>query len=252
MNKAMRKALKEAFDAPNPLHRDSFFAETKIKQTLPMVSMTMTAFVLTQAAYVRKWIWLLDVCILGAALFCAMFIPHDMLWYISAMTPLLALMLITESGRSETYGMSEFEMAARFSLRSVVLARLEILGAANFVLLCLLLPLACAHTDIPMIRAGVYMLFPYMLAAYAGLLITRMVHGREAVYFCVGIAVFISFLSISVHETWSLSFLYEQECLGWWVAGGILLSAGIFREWHQKIWKTEEVLQKNLCRAGSN
>lgn len=44
--------------------------------------------------------------------------------------------------RSESYGMAELELSARFPLKSVVLARLGILGVFNSVLICLLIPFA--------------------------------------------------------------------------------------------------------------
>ncbi len=60
------------------------------------------------------------------------FASENTVWIVSAFTPFLALLLIAESTKSAIYGMNELEMSARFSLKSVVLARLIILGVFNF------------------------------------------------------------------------------------------------------------------------
>ena len=57
----------------------------------------------------------------------------DVLWIISALIPFIAMSILTENARSGIYLMAELEMAARFSLKSVILARMEILGKTSVI-----------------------------------------------------------------------------------------------------------------------
>lgn len=52
------------------------------------------------------------IALMGARAF-----EKDVLWVISALIPFIALSLVTENARSNTYSMAEFEMSARFSLK---------------------------------------------------------------------------------------------------------------------------------------
>lgn len=233
MDRKLKTAVRKAFEPPAPTHGQAFWREHR------QPPITMAAFVYTQAFYIRKWVWMLDLCVFVAALSGAAYIGKDMLWCICAMTPLLALALLTENGRSESCGMAEFEMATRFSLRSVILARMGILGLTDGVLLCLLAGLGRFYGGVPLAQAGVYMICPYLLTAFLGMWAARVIHGRESAYLCVGIAVAVSLLCVFTHFSWPV--LYERRYFSWWTVCFLLLCVGIVRE-SCHIIKREEVL----------
>lgn len=233
MNKELKKALKKNFEAPAPQRKNKFLCDI---QTPPINNFE---FICLQARYIRKRTWGFSMLVFTVALIGAEYLEKDMLWCISAFMPLLALSVITESGRSTTYGMAEFELSTRFSLKSVVLARLGILGAANFILVCLLIPFACMDSKTTILQTGIYILFPYLLTTFLGLWVARMVHGKEAIYLCTGIAVCISAGNIMLYQ--SISILYKEQCLIWWIVALILLSIGTARECYQTIMQTEEL-----------
>lgn len=130
------------------------------------------------------------------ALFSAYFMEKDTLWSISACIPFVALSAITENNRSSVYRMAELEMATRFSLKNVVLARLGIIGTMHLLLIALLCPFVYIDQAAITIHAGVYLLVPYLLTTFLSLTCTRKLHGPEATYLCMGIAVTISGLNI--------------------------------------------------------
>ena len=139
MNNQLKERIQKAFVAPklDQKKKDTFL------KTLLQPKMSMFRFVLSQASYIRKITWYLSGLILLVALFGAYNISQDTLWVVSAIVPVLGLLAVTEGNRSMMYGMSEFELSTRFSLRSVVLAKMSILGLSNFALqnrsICLLL-----------------------------------------------------------------------------------------------------------------
>ena len=51
MNKELKNALKESFDIPLPTRKKEFF------RNVPKPSISNLEFIVTQAAYIRKWAW---------------------------------------------------------------------------------------------------------------------------------------------------------------------------------------------------
>lgn len=228
-----KKELRRAFAAPPPRRKREFLRQWQ------MPRMSVFRFLLTQVGYIRKWVWWVSAFIFAAAVVGAGVLSRNMLWEISAMTPLLALAAVCESGRSECYEMAELELATRFSLRSVTMARMCILGAENLVLLCLLTLLGLWHSGFPSPAAGVYTLTPFLLTSFWGLYALRRIRGREGIYVCVGLALFIS---VSVFFTRdNIPALYRESCLSWWIAGALALCAGIGTQYAKMIKRTEEL-----------
>ena len=77
--------------------------------------------------------------------------------------------VVTEQNRFHIFLMSELEMAARFSLKSVVLARMEILGIVHLLVLLFLIPVCARLHGTSVFQTGLYLLVPYLLTADAGL-----------------------------------------------------------------------------------
>ncbi|MDE7274117.1 MAG: hypothetical protein K2N95_13825 [Lachnospiraceae bacterium] len=222
MKQELIKELKRAFEAPAPLHKKAFL------RTLEQTKISMPVFVLSQIGYIRRWIWIISVLIFVISMVEAARLSAETVWVISALMPLLALTVVSESGRSENCEMAELEMATRFSLRSVTLARLGILGAENLIILSLLLPIEIWRQGLGVLQAGVYILLPYLMMTFVGLSIVRRIRGREAVYICVGIAVCISFLVITLHS--STLQLYQAGDFVWWTVILSLLCIGTARQ----------------------
>lgn len=234
MNEILKKELKDAFEVPPPMHKKEFL------QQLHKPGIGVQEFVILQVGYIRKWVWAVSALIFMVSLVGAVMLSVDMLWSIAAFTPLLALAIISESGRSENCEMAELEMATRFSLRSVVLARLGILGIENLVLLALLLPLGLWNNLLKPIQAGIYILVPYLLTTWVGLWVLRKYRNKEAMYFCSGVAACISILSIFFHDNFLQA--YQDNFFGWWCAGAALLGIGVVKQYINIIKGTEELI----------
>lgn len=106
MNKKLKKALQNAFEPPKPIHEKEF-----IKQ-FPQPTISTLSFVLSQIRYIQKYVWIVSFAVFLIALMGARAFEKDVLWVISALIPFIALSLVTENARSNTYSMAEFEMSA--------------------------------------------------------------------------------------------------------------------------------------------
>ncbi len=232
MNRDMKERLKEYFAAPEPQRKEQFL------NSLPAEPVGLSDFLLIQAAYIPKWVWGLSVLIFVLALAGAAVLKKDMLWCVSACMPIFALALVAESGRSERWGMAELEMSARFSLKSVVLARLGILGLADLLLFFLLLPLARMNGGSTLFETGVYMLCPYLLTVFLGLWASRIVHGRECAWVCGAIALGVASGNALLYQT--IQGFYARHNFPYWVLAFALLSLGAAKQCIETIKQKEE------------
>lgn len=235
MNKQLKQKIKKAFEVPEPNRLE----KARFLRTLPQPQISMRQFVFTQVAYIRKWTWLLSVLLLFPAWLGAFYIEKNTLWIVSALVPFLGLLAIKENTRSMFYGMSELEMSARFSLRSIILARMGVLGALDALIFCCMVPLCCRGNDFSMLQTGNYLLVPYLLMVNIGLWITRRFHSKEAIYGCMGVAVLISGANAGVH--FLADFIYHFSYMKWWVALSVFLIGRMIYEAYCTIKQTEEL-----------
>lgn len=233
MKRPWKEDLRQAFEAPEPLRKEEFL------QRFAKPSMSSFEFVRIQLMYIRKWIWVLSATIFIISLAAAACLKVDMVWVISALTPILALTIISESGRSQTYEMAELEMATQFSLKSVILARLGIVGIENVVLLCLMVPIGILNSVVSPLQAGLYIVVPFLLTTFCGLYTVRRFRGREASYICTGIACIVSFSMVFCHG--NLPEIYEETYVIWWIAAVIILGAETGKQCYKMINRMEEL-----------
>ncbi len=222
------RALRAASPAPDPARKRAFL------RSLPVPPVSHTAFILGQAGYVRRSVWAVSLGVFALALAVGRTMPADGLWIGAALTPFAAMAAVTELGRPALYGMEELELASRFGLRSVTLARMGFIGLAHLVLLVLLAALGGGDV----LRRGTYLLVPYLLTDLLCLELSRRVRGKEALYACAGAAVLVAGLAAALHARWGA---YAPRNFRWWLLalGGTAALTG--REYSKTIRKTEEL-----------
>lgn len=233
-NRSLERQLSLLFQAPEPRERETFLAGR------PRTSIRHVDFVLAQAAYIRKWVW-----VLSGAVFCLLVgmtaqWQQDSLWIASGMMPFLALLAVQEQNRSGVYGMTELELATRFSLKSVVLARMGLLGGFHLALLGLLLPLLVGYGQTGILRTGVYLLVPYLLTTFLSLVWSRKVRGREILFLCLGTAVLVSSLQMVGR---GLPGWYGERFFRWWLLVLALLAAGNGWEYYQAACRADRAYE---------
>lgn len=234
MNRQLKKEIKKAFAAPKPDRRE----KARFLNRLPRSRISMLQFVLVQTAYLRKRTLFLSVLLLFPALAGSLDIDLDILWTVAALVPFLGMLAVAESTRSAMYGMAEFEMSARFSLKSVVLARMSILGLLDVILLCCAIPLCCISSDITILQTGTYLFVPYLLTVNVSLWLTRRFHGRGVIYACMSVAVLVSAANAWLHI--AADFVYQFAYVKWWTLLAGLLAGVTIYETNCMIKRTED------------
>lgn len=266
-DRELKRALKSIYQPPMPQNKNVFLDRIESKQ------LTVRRFVYFQLRYIRPWVWLLSAGIFLIALlalnrnssdagqwmsFEAFYrvSPSDVqewiasgqlhgvwngrrhsVWMVSALIPFAAFSTIVEISRSSRFKMDELELASRFSLKTVMLARLGALGGGNLILLLLLSPFVKMRWDLPVLEIGFYMLCPYCLTAFCCLCIVRCWHGKANLYVCAIVTCMVSLLCMVID---AMSFSLERYVnLPSCMIATLLLLALMVRECKKFVLNTE-------------
>lgn len=229
IRKQEKEMLRQMFATPEPKRKKAFL------RTLPRQEVGLGTLLLSQVAYIRKWVWAVSFLLFGSVVALSQYMKLESIWVLSAVMPFGALLLVLEFARSTAYGMTELEMTSRFSLRTILLARMSMLGAAQFLGL---IPVAMV-LGMQFLKNGVYSLVPYLLTAVFGLIAVRRLPGRENMYVCGGISAFVCALC-------PISRLYVPNLYGaegsiWWMLAAVLLALVLMKEYGKTMKHLEEL-----------
>ncbi|MCM1127790.1 MAG: hypothetical protein NC429_15125 [Lachnospiraceae bacterium] len=234
MKKELKRLLQQAMEAPEPERKQEFLS--KIENLRRNTGGGYGKFVAGQFFFIGKWSWCWSFGILLAAIFVCHYADKDVLWALSALVPFLAVSLMAEGLRSEICGMAELEMATRFSLRSLLLARMTIMGAVHLLLLGVNIFLGHRQGGIALFQTGVYLLVPYLFTNTAGLLMARKVRGRECIYGIFAVAAAVAVFPFVA------KLFYREELFIWWLAALIIFASLTIKGWKRQIEGQEEYL----------
>ena len=228
LSKKEKEQLKQAFSIPEPKNKKRFL------HTLPKQKVSLSTLIFSQAAYIRPWVWMFSFLVFGVVILAAQHVEQDVIWVLSAVMPFAALMLVLEFAKSSAYGMTELEMSSQFSLRTILLARMVMIGMVQLAGLLFSVPMA----GMILFANSVYLFVPYLLTTLLGLAAVRRIQGKEGMFVCGSISV-----AVSVVAPMSRCFapvLYEQENRIVWVLALILLFVGIRKEYKITMNRLEE------------
>ena len=216
MSPEFKTNLAKAFAAPPPRKKQEF-----VKKMRP-VKISAFAILRLQASYIRTVCWILPAMILPVVLLGLWQNLEGTIHITDAFTPFLAAVGILETWRSYTYRMSELEQATRFSLRTVVYARMLLTGCAGSAMILLSSAVLASHFRVSFLLTAARIMIPYLLTMSLGLRVERTVYGRNNPYCSFVIAVSIAALAL-----WSdaAPISFAAALSGGWV---IALAAGLF------------------------
>lgn len=234
MKAELKNILRETMEAPAPERKQEFLQRMKERQSHLRIG--YGRFVAEQVFYIGKWGWCCSFGIFFMALWMSRYTGKNVLWVFSAIIPFLAVSFMAEGLRSEICGMAELEFATRFSLKSLILARMAIMGTVHLLLLGLTTFLGYRQGDLSFGHTGVYLLVPYLLTNAAGLYLARRIRGRECIYGILAVAAVVAVLPSAA------KILYQEELFAWWLAALLLFSVLTVKEWRRNVERWEEYI----------
>jgi len=211
MDKKLKRALNDVYRAPAPTRKTAFLQQHHRRE------LGRWELVAVQAGYIRWWIWVASLVLFGLILWTTSAQTVKWRWWgVAAFTPFLALLVVSENGRSRFYNMDELELACRIPRRSVLLSRMVVLGLFHLALLTgLTLPLT-VRDAIGIVQAGVYLLTPYLLTAALSMELTRRIRGWGGLPACGSVAALVSVFGVLLANIRPA--LYQRENLSLWLA----------------------------------
>lgn len=245
MEKSFSKDIwEEVFSAPGPERKAEFLVylekENSRRSSPAKTSLKIGSFLLSQVPYIRKRVYLISLVVLAASVLAADYAGTASIWYIAAMMPFIALCMVSESARSEIYGMAELEMASRFSIKSILLARFGTIGLVHMILLCILIPIVRYSTLLSFVQVGIYLLVPYLAASVLEFVAIRRFRGKEAISVCMGISVMVSLSNYMLESLFKILFGAKHFII--WIVLAVYLTGKVIQEYRNIICRNEEWL----------
>jgi len=238
MDRNRKKQLESLFEAPKPVDKRRFFREMKPEP------IGMWHILRVQFSYISKWSWGVAVLLLGIVVYISCFCEQELelLGIVLSIMPFLALTAISESVRSSMYDMEELEMSSRFSLKSIMLARMAVVGMED-VLLALFFAwiVRGEYSGITgqgsFSRTVLYLFVPYLLSAFGSLWIVRNFAGKEGLYACAVLAPAVSVAAF--RSVINFQWIYQERYLPVWLGITVVLGRLTFKENMKMLQMTE-------------
>ena len=221
--------LNEAFRAPEPSGKRAFLKNFRPREV------SLFEMIWQQAAYIRVTVWLLALLVVAVAAAGAVMGLESTLNAVAMLMPFTAAVAVGEANRSRRCGMSEIEMVTRFSLKSVVLARMTLLGAAALVVLLIAAPVTAMVTHDGTVLTAVRMVIPYLLTMSISLPIERSALGRKTDLSSLAVASVVAFLIYYLSNFGGAAFTGYLEAVGRW---GVLIVIALLALTVMQQWKT--------------
>ncbi len=228
--------LKKLCTAPGPEGKRGFFGRLEEKGLLcrQPVAMNHGEFLAGQLCYINKWIWVLSGVLLAFLIWCC---SQDTGNYPFALTPLLAGGMLVETGRSHRWKMDEMEYAARFSLRSIVLARMFLVGLVDTAGLLIVMAAVWPYLTYSLFRVFLYLMVPYLTASFLGSVYERK-RRRDAGFGSLVICLLSS--AVYAAAPFFARYLYEERLTFVWTAAFLLLACGFALNVREYLHEMEE------------
>lgn len=230
MERRRKEQMIAYFEAPKPERKQAFIR----RMGVPRID--ITRLVIMQARYISKWVWISSVLLCGMTYAITFFMEEKYVSAIIALIPFLVMFSVTESMRSYRYKMEELELSTRFSLKSIVMARMLMLGIGNLLVLVIVTVLLENRVELHML----HVLTPYFLTAGGGLYIVRKISGNESVFFCFLLAMVVS--ALRVWLPWRFSAILLPQFVPIWALVCILAMLITARESYRTIRMTEDLI----------
>ena len=227
MKNELKDALNIAFYAPEPKNKQEFLKNIRPREV------SIPEMLLQQVRYIRLSVWAISLAFITFALIGSWMQLPETDELIPVLMPFLAVVSVLENRRSKKFGMTELEMVTRFSLRSVIFARMIILGVAFLLILVITAPVVATAFGGEIIVTAVHMLIPYLLTMIISLQVERSSLGRKLEYGSLSVAALIAVYMIWMRNLdTALINRYAQIIRNWGFLIVIILAAvTVYEQW---------------------
>lgn len=195
------------------------------------IRMSYVEFFLDQIRFIRKQTWFLKMGWLAFMMY--LVISHlvelngEMISLLAIGSPILFLINVRDIYSICMPDLVELHLSARNSMEKVLLARLLLFGIIDLFCLAGTAFFASSLNETGIWQIIIYSCVPYNLTCLGCMYIINR-KAEDILLYCVSYSVFLSiiFTILRRHE----DIIYAKEGIAFWIAAGILILAGLFRE----------------------
>lgn len=231
MERELKEVLRQYYEAPVPKRKQEFLRRIGAPRH------RIGALLLVQLRYIPLPAWALSFALFALMLLASRLLPAYYAGCTYALVPFLSVTTVSVSMRSCRYRMAELESTTLFSLGSVIMMRMLLLGIGN---LGMLVALTFFMEPQFLLAEFLYILAPYLLTASGSLMIYRRYAQRDANYMGLAFSGLVAALELSAAR--GASFLYEERYVGAWAAASALLLAQFFVQIRKSMRTMEEMV----------
>lgn len=233
----LKAELKKSFEPPEPLGKQEFVRNFNYPKASPLEVFKV------QAGYIPKFVWIVSVFPILLLLLLEYpagvpFKSYDLIWYLSAFMPILAVLAVTETFRSGVYGMAELEMTAKYNLPQILLMRMGILGTLDLLLVFASIPLVVRSGGVNFLQAAVYLLVPWECTCLLTFQIEKTRKEKGTVLGNILCGVFVCMIEIFLGN--NREFAYDWKEMPVWALIFCVLSVLLARQ----IWRIRQEMEE--------
>ncbi|MBP5554365.1 MAG: hypothetical protein J6X94_05785 [Lachnospiraceae bacterium] len=223
----LKNLINDAFYAPEPALKENFIRFLRPRKV------SMAEMIVRQIPYIGKLVWAFSALMIAVALIGANSGSETTVAAVAALMPFSAAIGIFDTNRSKRYNMSELEAATRFSLRSVIFARMTILGILSLIAIVVISPIIAVTYGGDIFAAAVRIIIPYLITMIVSLHIERTALGRGLGFCSIIVAVAVSFFSIMIESPGILSWINRNLTIDRFGIPmvAVLLALTYFEQW---------------------
>ena len=237
------------YPVPEPDLQKKALARKRVLEKRVTFHMTDWQFFTGQLGFIRFRTWAGQLLVLAAICYACRNLAGQadmgctMLSTVSAMTPLLFVFHIEELVKVCFKSTLEIEMAAKYSLKKLVLSRICILGMVDMVILGILILFLSAQLKIQVAFTALYCLVPVNITVIGPLYLLRLCVRGAFGYAALAYTAMVcaAFMAIPVYRP----VIYSRDAYGLWVLV-FFLSMGLLVKKLLQIWKEMGIMDNFL------
>lgn len=185
-DKYIHDSLSEIAGTPDYMKKDAFIK--KMRKQTGEVKVSSIKMILTQARYIRIYIWILSALILVSPVLGALkhsFVDPEL---IARIMPFFAGFGVFEALRARMHRMDELENVTLLSGKGAFFARMTAIGVVQFFVIIFISIMFSGVSDMSWLNMVVQLIIPYTITNTVCFILERTSFGRENVWSCIAVS----------------------------------------------------------------
>lgn len=207
------------------------------------IRMSNVEFFLDQIQFIRKQTWILKIVWIALMMYlvisCSVELSAEMVSLLAIGSPILFLINVRDIYSICMPDLIELHLSARNTMEKVLFVRLLLFGIMDFICLIGTSFFVSSLNETCIWQIIIYGFVPYNLTCLGCMYIINRWE-EDVLLYCVSYSVFLSCIFTILRRHGDS--IYAEQGIAFWIAAGIFISIGLFREQYEIMVKGREKL----------